>query len=199
MPSTSLSTEPELDKPEAGLPLVELAVAKYIMFPMLRNLTSKEKAIDVFAEETERIIALIAELKPDLLTERRLIPRLKGLEDSSRYWSVAMTIEHLVIVGGGIAQVIVDLSKNGGSKRPPRGTADVKPNPDVDAQKIINKFKQMSDAFIAEMKPLNVGAFPSATFLHPWFGQLNAHSWLTLAGMHQRIHRKQIEKIISLL
>lgn len=199
MPSTYSSTEPELDKPGAGLPLVELVVAKYIMFPMLRDLTSKEKAIGVFAEETEKIIELIAQLKPDLLTERRLIPRLKGLEDSSRYWSVAMTIEHLVIVGGGITQVIFDLSKNGGSKRPPRGTADVKPNPDVDAQQIIIKFQQMSDTFIAEMKPLDITAFPSATFPHPWFGQLNAHGWLTLAGMHQRIHRRQIEKIISLL
>jgi len=102
MSSTSSATEPELDKPGAGLPLIELAVAKYIMFPMLRSLASKEKAIDVFAEESEKIIALIAELKSDLLTERRLIPRLKGLEDSSRYWSVAMTIEHLVIVAAAL-------------------------------------------------------------------------------------------------
>lgn len=199
MTSTYSSTEPKLDKPGAGLPFVELAIAKYIMFPMLRNSTTPEKAKEVFSEETEKILALVANLKPESLTERRLVPRLQGLEDSSRFWSVAMAIEHLVIVGNGITQVILDLSKNGESKRPPRGTADVKPDPSVDATATLAKFQQMSERFLTETKSIDVNAFPSATFPHPWFGPLNAHGWLTLAGLHQRIHRKQIEKIVSLL
>ena len=199
MTSTHSTTEPKLDKPGAGLPFIELAVAKYIMFPIVRNSTTPAKAIKVFSEETDRINALVASVKPELLTERRLVPRLTGLEDSSRYWSVAMAIDHLVIVGNGITQVILDLSSSGATKRPPRGTADVKPDPNVDAASTLDKFQQMSERFLAETKTIDVNAFPSATFPHPWFGQLNAHGWLTLAGMHQRIHRKQIEKIVSLL
>lgn len=199
MTSTHSTTEPKLDKPGAGLPFIELAVAKYIMFPIVRNSTTPEKAIKVFSEETKKINALVAELTPEKLTERRLVPRLTGLEDSSRYWSVAMAIEHLAIVGNGITQVILDLSTSGGTKRQPRGTADVKPDPNVDVASTIANFQQMTDRFLSETKSIDVNAFPSATFPHPWFGQLNAHGWLTLAGMHQRIHRKQIEKIVSLL
>lgn len=199
MNSTKSTVEPKLDKPGAGLPLLELAVAKYIMFPLVKKSTTKQKAIDVFTEETEKIMTLIADLKPESLTERRLVPRLTGLEDSSRFWSVAMAIDHLVIVGNGITQLILDLSNSGTTKRQPRGTADVKPDPTVDAAVVISKFQQMSNQFIAETKTLDVDKFPSATFPHPWFGPLNAHGWLTLAGLHQRIHRKQIEKIISAL
>ncbi|MBX3389322.1 MAG: hypothetical protein KF691_07680 [Phycisphaeraceae bacterium] len=41
--------------------------------------------------------------------ERVLIPRLRGLEDSSRYWSVWMMLDHLRIVNSQVAMVIASL------------------------------------------------------------------------------------------
>jgi hypothetical protein len=32
---------------------------------------------------------------------------------------------------------------------------------------------------------------------HPWFGPLDAHGWLCLAGMHHVIHRRQLERILQ--
>jgi hypothetical protein len=196
MNSTKNVVEPKLDKPGAGLPLIELTVAKYIMFPLAKRSTTPEKAIALFSEETEKILALTNSLKHESMTERTLIPRLRGLEDSSRFWSVAMAVEHLVIVGNGIRQVILDLSSSGATSRQPRGTADVKPNPAIDPETAITSFRQMSEQFLLDTKTLDVNKFPAATFPHPWFGPLNAHGWLTLSGMHQQIHRKHIQEII---
>ncbi len=199
MNSAKLIKEPSLDRPGAGLPLPELMIAKHIVFPLLYKTTSPSKAIQTFAEESETIIALVEKLRPTELTERRLIQRLTGLEDSSRNWSAAMALQHLIIVGDGIRQTIIELSTTGTSTRQPRGTADVKPDPEVDGDKIISDFKQMTNQFLESTKQIDVNAFPNSTFPHPWFGNLNARGWLTLSGMHQRIHRKQIEAIIARL
>ena len=132
------------------------------------------------------------------LTERRLIPRLPGLEDSSRYWSVAMTLEHLVIVGNGTRQLILGLSSGAGNFEK-RGTADVKPNITVDAASILSAFKEMSERFTNDVRAVNIDAFPNNTHQHTWFGERNANDWLIFSGVHQRIHRQQIERIIARL
>jgi hypothetical protein len=81
---------PKLDKPGAGLPFIEWAVAKYIIFPQRFKNSSKEKALADFAEQSDKILKLARGLSSEQLIERRLIARLQGLEDSSRYWSVEM-------------------------------------------------------------------------------------------------------------
>src|SRR3990167_8235372 len=91
------SVESKLDKPGAGLPFVEWAVAKYILIPQRYKNSSKEKALADFAEQSDKILKLAQGLSSEQLTERRLIARLRGLEDSSRFWSVAMTLDHLTI------------------------------------------------------------------------------------------------------
>ena len=199
MEDTKLIEQPKLDKPGAGLPLIELAIAKYIMFPFLYATTTPEKAVETFADESKRVLALSEKLQPNALSERKLIQRLSGLEDSSRFWSVAMAIQHLVIVGNGMRQVIAELSSTGKTTRSPRGTADVKPDPAVDSKSAILSFEQMADQFLESAKRIDVNAFPAATFPHPWFGDLNARGWLVLSGVHTRIHRKQIEAIIAQL
>jgi hypothetical protein len=37
-----------------------------------------------------------------------------------------------------------------------------------------------------------------ARLQHPWFGPITAHQWNWLMGIHQSIHRKQIEEILRL-
>jgi uncharacterized damage-inducible protein DinB len=195
MNNTLLQIEPKLAKPGAGLPFIEWLVAKYILMPRLFKNTTKEKAIDFFAAESNKIITLASNLNIDQLSQKRLIPRLAGLEDSSRYWSVAMTLDHLVIVSNGIRRLILGLS-TGKSGFKIVGTADVKPNVNVDAQTILSAYKEMSEGFVKDISPTNTHAFPDATHPHPWFGEQNASNWLTIAAAHQRIHRQQIEAII---
>ena len=190
--------EPKLAKPGAGLPFFEWAIANYILVPRLLKNTSRESALAAFKLESNKILALARSLSSSDFAQRRLIPRLRGLEDSSRFWSVAMTLHHLIIAGNGTRQIIVDLA-HGGTTIPPVSTADIKPDPNVDITKVLQTFEEMSQRFLQDTTALNVDAFPMATYPHPWFGPLNASQWLKFAAPHANIHRNQIKEIISRL
>lgn len=191
-------SEPKLQAPGAGIPLIELLVAKYLIFPNRYRTTSIEKAIADFREESNTILELARKLSAEQLAERRLIPRLRGLEDSSRFYSVAMTIEHLVMAGQGVRGTILGLSRNQ-ENMPSRGTAQLKPSTSVDAEEILAKFDQMTDAFVRTVEKIDFGKNVQARHPHPWFGPLTARQWLVFAAPHQNIHRRQIEAIIERL
>ena len=73
----TITQEPKLAKPGAGLPIVEWLVAKYIIFPNRFRSTTIKQAIEQFEDESKKIIELISGLNDDQLTQRRLIPRLR--------------------------------------------------------------------------------------------------------------------------
>jgi uncharacterized damage-inducible protein DinB len=190
--------EPKLAKPGAGLPFLEWAVAKYVLLPQRFRSVSPEEAQREFVSESEMILAAAKRLDKTQLLERRLIPRLPGLEDSSRYWSVAMTLDHLVIVGSGIRYLIVGLT-SGKKDLPTRTIAQVKPSADVSAETIAAEFEKMTQAFVDTLHKCDLDAFPDATHPHPWFGPFTATQWVVMAASHQQIHRKQVEQIIKRL
>ncbi len=192
------SVEAKLAKPGAGIPFHELMVAKYIIFPSRFRSSSKEKGLSEFAAESKTVLELARGLSSEQLVERRLIARLPGLEDSSRYWSVAMTLDHLTIVGNLMCHVVVELSK-GNNALKVVGTAEVKPGAAADAALSINDFEEMSNRFLQEAEAAKIDVHSKVTHPHPWFGPLNAYQWLVFAAPHESIHRKQIEGIISLL
>ncbi len=192
--------EPRLEKPGAGLPFLEWAIANYILFPIRFLTATPQSAIDEFANGSKQILKACNGLSKAELNERRLVPRLRGLEDSSRFWSVAMSMEHLIIVNGRMRNVIVSLSKGVEIVRDkPASTADVKPSKDVNAATIYGDYENSSNDFIESVSGLNLNDFPQLKFAHPWFGELNAKQWLMFAAPHQEIHRKQIEEIIKRL
>jgi hypothetical protein len=198
MSQNQLQDEPKLAKPGAGLPFIEWATAKYIILPRVFAKTDKQKALVLFTRESKKIVKLATKLSQEELSTKRLVPRLRGLEDSSRYWSVAMTLEHLIIVSDLMRQAVILLS-SGTKPQETIGTADVKPEKTVDPEKIIEKFEKMSAQFLQETTAANVDAFPKLTHPHPWFGPLNALQWLIFAPLHENIHHKQIEEIIARL
>jgi hypothetical protein len=192
------ASEPKLDKPGAGLPAFEWLLARYLIFPYRFATSSKEKAITDFVMESEKVVTLIAPIPSHQLSERRLIARLRGMEDSSRFWSVAMAVEHLISSGTSARRIILDLS-NGGTQLPHFKIADIKPSAQSALATLQGRFTKMSQDFVSGIANVNIGAHPEATYPHPWFGPLNACQWLTFVAPHQRIHRQQIEAIIALL
>jgi len=187
-------SEPKLDKPGAGLPFYEWFIANYFLVPFVLRQTDHKKSLRFFAATAEKILTICRALTNEQMAQRVLIPRLTGLEDSSRYWSVAMTLEHLVIVTSRMQQVIQDLSA-GGTELAPVGVADLKPNPLVDPAATLANFEQLQKDFLVSTANLDTGAFAVARYTHPWFGPLNATEWSVFAGLHLNIHLKQIKAI----
>jgi len=157
-----------------------------------RRFGSRESFTAEFSGERARIRQLVQSCEQDSLARRVLISRAIGMEDSSRNWSVLMTLDHLRIVHLEIARVIGDLTKG----KMPAGTAStaaVKPSPLVTAD-VIGAYEQSCDALLATVAAATT-LKTQLRFAHPWFGPLDAHGWHALAAGHLGIHRVQIERI----
>ena len=186
-------TEPKLAAPGAGLPKVELFVARLLFAWQQR--TGNRRSFDArFRKERERIRALVGACDAESGARRVLIRRPPGLEDSSRYWSVWMTLDHLRIVNGEIVRVIGALTK-GQLPAGQASTAAVKPSPEVTAA-VVAAYEESCDALLAVVAAA-VELKTAVRFAHPWFGPLDAAGWHALAAGHMGIHRVQIERILA--
>jgi hypothetical protein len=185
--------EPRLAAPGAGLPRIELFIGRWLFARRLHRGTRESFAAD-FEAERAAIAALVKSCNPESAAKRVLIPRVRGMEDSSRNWSVWMTLDHLRIVNVGITRTIGALLK--GVVPPGKAsTAAVKPGPNVTGA-VVAEYEASCDALLAQAAAAS-DLRTSARFAHPWFGPLNAFGWLAMAGNHMGIHRVQIERILN--
>ena len=187
--------EPQFAPPGAGLPAVELAFAR-ILFAARRLTGNRDSFNARFQQERTRIQQLLPSLDHETAAQRVLIPHLRGLEDSSRYWSVWMTLDHLRIVHQQIARVIQALT-DGIPPKTKASTAKVKPSPDANAS-TLSEFQRSCEQLldtVAKVPDLNT----KLRYAHPWFGPLNAAGWHALASGHLAIHKAQLQRIVSRL
>ena len=189
----SISIPPKLAAPGAGLPKIELFIANLMIHWKARH-TSREAAVATFAGEREAILRLIAGVSPDQLGKPVLIKRLQGLEDSSRYWSVLMTLDHLRIVNHEIAVAIASLCR-GRIPAQAASIAGVKPDEKVDAS-VIAAFETASAEFVTTVAA-QTNLRTAVKFSHPWFGPMDAAAWHFMTGFHMSLHRKQIQSILN--
>ncbi len=187
------ATEPILDAPGAGLPALELFVARKL-FALRRILGSRESFTNQFVQERQMICRLVDACEVSLRAERALIPRLRGLEDSSRFWSVWMTLDHLRITNLVFAKVITSLAA-GHVPQKKASTAGVKPDPDVTGA-VEMAYEESCDKVLAAVAEVTDLRTP-ARYAHPWFGPLDAAGWHALTAMHMGIHRAQIQCIMQ--
>jgi hypothetical protein len=184
-------TEPQLAPPGAGLPAIELFIGGRL-FALKRLLGSRGSFTALFEQERALIRDLVNSCPPEQRGERVLIPRLRGLEDSSRFWSVWMTLDHLRITNSVFAMVITSLAHG---KVPQRkaSTADVKPDPAVTAT-VESAFEESCDKLLSTVSAI-ADLCTKSRYAHPWFGPLDASGWHALAATHMGIHRAQLEAI----
>ena len=184
---------PRLAPPGAGLPFPENLIARLLLG--IKRCTGNPQAFqDQFIAERQRIRGLIATESANTLSRRVLIARPPGLEDSSRHWSVWMTLDHLRIVHHAFIGILESLA----NERAPEGeasTAAVKPDARV-TEAVVAEYEESCDALLAVMRSIP-NFRTQAKFPHPWFGPMDAHGWLALSGGHMAIHRVQIERILK--
>jgi hypothetical protein len=183
----------QLAPPGAGLPKIELFVARFRLWRAMRQ-GNRESFNATFNQQRAAIRNLYQSCDPDTAVRRVLIKRLRGLEDSSRNWSVWMTLDHLRIVNQSFGRVISHLGR-GIVPAGKASTAAVKPSADVTAS-VVQDYEASCDSLLAA-----VAAIPNlrtpVRYAHPWFGPLDAFGWHALAGGHMRIHYGQIQQILQ--
>ena len=189
----STSTAPQLAPPGAGLPAIELWVAR-LLFSLTRRRGTRETFASKFEQEHAAIRALVNSCPETQRGQQILIERPRGLEDSSRNWSVWMTLDHLRITNTAVTGIISALTAG---KVPPgkASTAAVKPSPAADAE-VEAEFERSCEGVLAAITTAP-DLKTQVRFAHPWFGPLDAFGWAAMAGTHMRVHRVQIQSIVA--
>ena len=183
----------QLAAPGAGLPKIERFVAN-LMIRWKAVRTSRQQAAATIDEQRAAILRLLEGLDPAALAQPVLIKRLPGLEDSSRYWSLLMVVDHLRIVNRDIAEVIAGL---GTGHLPEReaSIAAVKPSPQV-TQAVIAEFDQGCRDFASAVAAVT-DLKTALKFPHPWFGPMDAAAWHFMTGFHMQLHHQQMKLILE--
>jgi hypothetical protein len=182
---------PKLDPPGAGIPLAERLLIGSGIRSAARFL-SKDRLTRMFRSEAEKAIAIARALREEDGRKRVLVDRFIGIEDSSRDWSIYMTLEHLVILNTAIAALLPQLYSSsliGSEVR----VEEVKPVPDAGPEQIddLTALVERYTEIVDKLGNLRAGT----TLPHPWFGALSAAQWHALATIHNSTHRRQIERI----
>lgn len=192
-PPVKDANDARLAPPGAGVPAIERFIGGRML--ALRRWRFTRTRLDAeFESERSAIAGLYRGLPEGQLKVRILIPRLRGLEDSSRNWSVLMTLDHLRIVNDGIGRII-ELLARGDRPEGSVSVAAVKPRPDVGSEAAA-EHETACDRYAEVLaKCGNLRGTPRHA--HPWFGPLDAKGWHAMASMHMGIHRRQIACILD--
>jgi hypothetical protein len=188
-------TTPRLVPPGAGVPRWQKLAGRCVLLPWYGRL-SWDGARDLLDREGHALARMSHGRGDTELARRVLVPPQIGLEDSSRFWSYAMVLEHLVIIGDRVLEILVELTHG----RAPRGvvsTADLKPAGAAAPREAIESFLRFLERLRRVTADPTVDPDVPLRFPHPWFGPLRARQWLAFLPMHQRIHIRQARRILD--
>jgi hypothetical protein len=193
--SSNTTHSPPLEPPGTGLPAFELTWLR-ILFRLACRLITKDLGLRWFTSESRKIVALANRVSAARGTVPVLIDRIAGIEDSSRYWSVFMVLDHVRIVDEGITLIVRTLTSGHPFPQEIR-IQDVKPNPASGPETIARLFSTV-DTY--ESTITRLGTLGRITrHAHPWFGPMTAHDWHCLSAVHHWVHRRQLERIVGTL
>lgn len=186
--------EPRLAPPGAPLPFLDRVLLKYYVGPFMAKRAQVEQSRARFEKLHAKILEIARSIPPEMLTHKVLVKPQRGLEDSSRYWSAAMVLEHMLIVGEGCCHIIRELSAGRDPNVRPR-TERLKPKGAGAGLELIEQFAKFTMTCMPEMDPLVRERDSSAAEVHPWFGPMRARAWFWLLGVHAGIHYQQLKQI----
>lgn len=186
------SKTPQLAPPGAGLPWIELQIAR-LLFAIRCQRGDRASFLKTFREEQKRIRSLADAFPIDERGRRILIARAVGLEDSSRHYSVWMVLDHLRNVNNACVDIITRLSQ-GSEMSGAASTAAVKPDPFADVS--VESRYEASCCDVIDTLQSGGDLRTRLRFSHPWFGPLDAHGWASMVSMHMGIHRNQLAQML---
>jgi hypothetical protein len=161
------------------------------------RLTSRKQASDQIRKLLARYLSLVQSIDPEAgRLPVRVLPML-GVDEDMRDWSLFMILEHNVIVNRSITAIVENLARG---EKPPAIDVD---DPKRDVMPSQDPGEEQIQAFQSsvEIHLEVVSRLPrlrsAATIRHPIFGQLNAHGWHCMLGLHLDIHRNQAKAVCN--
>jgi len=190
-------SEPKLQPPGAGLPLIQRIALKLFIGPFQSKSVPWEESRARYEKLTAKILAAAESTPAEARKIKILVNPIVGLEDSSRYWSIDMVLEHLIIVGTQMEAMILMLSRGETSERKV-DIAKVKPtvaSSESSAQDILAQYQSFAPGLMARLDAGMKNRDSKTTHHHPWFGPFNTRQWYWLMAGHQGIHWQQLKQI----
>jgi hypothetical protein len=182
--------QPQLEKPGAGLPFLDSLYILWYVGPFQSRQADKAMNLRLFSLIGGRLSKEAASVPAGKLDQRVLVPRMKGIEDTSRFWSVNETLEHVMITGLAMRELVVALQAGKRSDRVVR-IEDFKPKGKFEGTDARPELKKFVAETVALLEPLKIED-SGPTHRHPWMGEFNALQWCWLLSGHSGIHLNQL-------
>jgi hypothetical protein len=184
---------PRLEKPGAGLPFFESLFVRYWVGPIQSRRNSKEQNLKLFRFLGGRVLKEAKLVPADKRDVKVLVPRMKGVEDSSRHWCANEVLEHLMITGKPMRALIETLAA-GGTSDYAVNIANFKPQGAYAGRDAAPDFAAFVEETAAALEKLPI-ADAGPVHLHPWLGRINALQWSWLLAGHNGLHLRQLQAI----
>lgn len=161
------------------------------------RLTSRKQASDQIRKLLAGYLSLVQSIDPEAGRLPVRVPPMLGVDEDMRDWSLFMILEHNVIVNRSITAIVESLARG---EKPPAidvndPKRDVMPSQDPGEEQI-QAFQSSVETHLEVVSRLP-RLRSAATIRHPIFGQLNAHGWHCMLGLHLDIHRNQAKAVCN--
>ncbi len=180
-------------KPGAGLPEKERLFIRLFLVPIARIVMNWTIVRLLIKREVKIIKKLFHNISDIQLQQKMSIDRTFAIEDNSRQFSANEVLEHLVIAGILVKNVIETLSQE----------KEVKFDIKIENVKPKENKKNQLDAFLDFYQTYDklIKTLPKQqskmTKAHPWFINFNNFDWNIFMFMHTFIHRRQLQAILN--
>ncbi|MEM7011868.1 MAG: hypothetical protein AAF585_10330 [Verrucomicrobiota bacterium] len=156
-------------------------------------LTSRQSATRTIETEMDLYRKIIADLGNSKCAQKVRVPKMVGVDEDMREWSVYMILEHNTIVNRQVSAQIQHLARGEIYETNFNPKTDVMPADSAAADEVA-KFEQSVDAHLEALRSIEKmrGTLKRP---HPIFGPLDAHGWNCMFGFHLQLHRRQAEAV----
>ncbi len=185
--------EPRLDKPGAGLPFLEALAVRWYVGPYLSRRADKAANLRLFTVVGAQLLKEADAIPADRRDVKVLVPRMKGIEDSSRHWSPNETLEHVLMTGAAMRGLVIELAAGRTSDIVVR-IEDFKPKGKYTGGDARPDLRAFLEETVRLLSPLAIED-SGPTHRHPWLGEFNALQWTWLLAGHGGLHLAQLRAI----
>ncbi|NJM09603.1 MAG: hypothetical protein HC883_01495 [Bdellovibrionaceae bacterium] len=182
------------DNPDVALPWHQQLVMRIYLGHFVAGSSVAEDNRKVYEAFSNKIIALASGIPFTLHSIRVLVPVQAGLLNDTRYWSIAMTLEHLIMIDKMAKEIIIRLALG----QVPDLNVPVKsvaPTGKIEPEKVFEDYRLSVPLRLDEMDEAFIDSKCEVTAPHPIFGDFNARQWQWSMAARSFLRHRQLQNI----